>query len=184
MHFVASDIIKNGCGGQTEALMSNTSFRCLSNIDQVNWYQHSFQTKCKIVRLANDAVSTGKWSTVSISKPENVFYKCNYITSFVFAFSNRSLTSVSAKEDLFVRLCKIVQSCRKISIRYLSLDGSSGLVTGVALAKRAASAAAASSFLRLSSSSLSCSRRFNSFNSNCIERTRRNYIETATDLHI
>lgn len=58
---------------------------------------------------------------------------------------------------------------RNYAQHYLSLDGSSGLVTGVALAKRAASAAAASSFFRLSSSSLSCSRRFNSFNSNCIE---------------
>ena len=62
---------------------------------------------------------------------------------------------------------KILENYVNINLVYLSLVGSSGLVTGVALAIRAASAAAASSFLRLSSSSLSCSRLFNSFSSNC-----------------
>lgn len=68
----------------------------------------------------------------------------------------------------------MISSWRRLRqfMHYLSLGGSSGLVTGVALAKRAASAAAASSFLRLSSSSLSCSRRFSSFNSNCIKKTK------------
>lgn len=72
-------------------------------------------------------------------------------------------------------LAQIATRYTHIFIHYLSLGGSSGLVTGVVLAKRAASAAA-SSFLRLSSSSLSCSRRFSSFNSNCIKQKRKLFI--------
>lgn len=77
------------------------------------------------------------------------------------------LCSKNKKIFFYKRLAPRHTHIDRIFIRYLSLGGSSGLVTGVALAKRAASAAAASSFLRLSSSSRSCSRRFNSFNSNC-----------------
>lgn len=89
-------------------------------------------------------------------------FKLNYISKSIHSIIISLLIAVL----IIINILLNEKNILKVK-KYLSLGGSSGLVTGVALANRAASAAAASSFLRLSSSSRSCSLLFISFNSNC-----------------